>query len=108
MGYAPIMMSVWASYLNLDQCCGSIRIDDAKPETSFLDQYSRTKVTELHVYGGREADARFVSKLLDAKRVRLQLPQYGNDPVFDFPIGDSGVAAIKEVVEVCDRYKTKA
>ena len=50
----------------------------------------------------------FVSRLLSADQVLVELPQYGTDPIFKFPVGDEGRKAIRKVINTCDTAETAA
>ena len=115
VGYA-LRPSLWATYLNLDDHQGRVRFDDEVPAamTALLADRGANFVrlrlqtdssSPSCVVLGRSRDGDlcgFVSRLFNADRVLVELPQYGSNPVFEFPVGDEGRGAIREVINACD------
>ena len=108
-----LQVSLWASYLNLDSENGRFRIDDGQPVDGFVWASPGTRVAGLALSekskrlsntSPRDVPASewsLVSRLLNANRLLVEIPQYGSNPVFEFPIGDAGHAAIRRVMDTC-------
>lgn len=126
VGY-DLRPSLWTTYLNLAGWRhlpytdgtrvyhqGRVRFDDELPAVMRAsadrgrDVVSLGLLTDSHSPScvlGRNRDGDpcgFVSRLLNADRVLVELPQYGSNPVFEFPVGDDGKGVIRKVINACN------
>lgn len=93
-----IQPSLWATYLNLVGAEGRVRFGDESPATLRVWADGGDDVASLS-----SPDAwGFVSRLLNADQVLVEIPQYGGNPVFKFPVGDEGRETIRKVIKACD------
>ena len=117
-GYV-LQPSLWATYLNLDDRQGRVRFDGESPVAmrALADRGNDVALLRLTTrvalsfscamgYGGCHGRSRgasdFISRLLLADQVLVELPQYGSNPVFKFPVGEEGRGAIRKVINACD------
>lgn len=94
--------SIYVSYLNLTgsagEAQGRVRFGDAPPEILDLRYVSGSRIATLLL---GDSTWHVVSEILEAERVLVELPQYGSDPIFEFPLNSQAKTTIKETVVEC-------
>lgn len=94
--------SLWATYLNLDSHQGRVRFGDEPPVTMGAWASGSNDIASLGLLVDLPDAWGFVSRLLNVDRVLVELPQYGADPVFVFPIDDEAKATVRQVLNTCN------